>query len=105
MPKQDGKPLDAPTGEDGHAGATVGLCARPLALVSTIRRVLWLSQEEFAQRFHIPLAMVQEWEQGGREPDAVASAYLHVIAREPEAGCGRRWSRCPGRSSDGAPLP
>jgi putative transcriptional regulator len=52
--------------------------------VTTIRRALQLSQEEFAARFHLPAAMVYEWEQGGHEPDAVASAYLHLIAREPE---------------------
>ena len=50
----------------------------------TIRRALKLSQEEFAERFHIPAGTLRDWEQGRCEPDAVARAYLRVIAREPE---------------------
>jgi putative transcriptional regulator len=50
-----------------------------------VRRVLGLSQEEFARRYHIPLRTLQEWEQGRREPDAAVLAYLTVIEREPAA--------------------
>jgi len=50
-----------------------------------IRRVLGLSQEEFAARFHIPLGTVRDWEQSRKEPDAAARAYLVVIARNPTA--------------------
>ena len=53
--------------------------------VRTIRRVLGLSQEEFAARFHIPLGTLRDWEQGRREPDAAARAYLRVIGRNPTA--------------------
>jgi putative transcriptional regulator len=52
--------------------------------VRTLRRVLKLSQEEFAARFHIPVGTLRDWEQGRKEPDAAAKAYLHVIASEPE---------------------
>jgi len=49
-----------------------------------VRRTLGLSQEEFANRFGIPLRTLQEWEQGRREPDATTLAYLKVIEREPD---------------------
>lgn len=50
-----------------------------------IRRVLGLTQEEFAARFRIPLGTLRDWEQGASEPDQAARAYLTVIARNPEA--------------------
>jgi putative transcriptional regulator len=58
--------------------------APPLPRVATIRRALKLSQDEFAARFHIPVGTLRDWEQGRKEPDAAARAYLRVIAREPE---------------------
>jgi putative transcriptional regulator len=42
-----------------------------------------LSQEEFAARFHIPLGALRDWEQGRKDPDAAARAYLVVIGRNP----------------------
>jgi len=56
-----------------------------VAQVKTIRRTLKLSQEEFASSFHIPIGTLRDWEQGRKEPDAAARAYLRVIAREPDA--------------------
>jgi putative transcriptional regulator len=53
--------------------------------VCVIRRALKLSQEEFAARFQVPLGTLRDWEQGRKEPDAAARAYLKVIARDPEA--------------------
>lgn len=49
----------------------------------TLRRVLGLTQEEFALRYHIPIGTLRDWEQGRCEPDQTAKAYLHVIARDP----------------------
>ncbi len=54
-------------------------------LVGTIRRALKLSQEDFANRFHIPIGTLRDWEQGRKVPDAAARAYLTVIGRNPEA--------------------
>ena len=51
--------------------------------VRAIRRKLRMSQTEFAERYRIPLPTLKNWEQGRRQPDAPASAYLHVIARRP----------------------
>jgi len=53
--------------------------------VRIIRRALGLSQEDFSRRFRIPLGTLRDWEQGRKEPDAAAKAYLVVIARNPEA--------------------
>ncbi len=53
--------------------------------VRVIRRALGLSQEEFAARFHIPLGTLRDWEQGRKDPDAAARAYLVVIGRNPSA--------------------
>ena len=49
-----------------------------------LRRILGLTQQEFAARYHIPLGTLRDWEQGRTEPDQPARAYLTVIARDPE---------------------
>jgi putative transcriptional regulator len=53
--------------------------------VKIIRRALGISQEDFADRYHIPLGTLRDWEQGRVIPDQAACAYLTVIARNPEA--------------------
>ena len=49
-----------------------------------IRRALELSQEEFSDRYHIPLGTLRDWEQGRAIPDQATQAYLTLIARDPE---------------------
>jgi putative transcriptional regulator len=51
--------------------------------VRAIRERLGLSQNAFAKAYRIPLATLKGWEQGRRQPDATASAYLSVIAHLP----------------------
>ena len=58
--------------------------ARKVPRIKRLRRALALTQEEFAARYHIPLATLRDWEQGRSEPDQPARAYLTVIARDPE---------------------
>lgn len=53
--------------------------------VRAIREGLGLSQQAFASAYRIPLATLKGWEQGRRQPDATASAYLSVIAELPDA--------------------
>lgn len=48
-----------------------------------IRHRLGISQAEFASRYHVPIGTLRDWEQGRKQPDATALAYLRVIAREP----------------------
>jgi putative transcriptional regulator len=53
--------------------------------VRALRETLGLSQQAFASTYRIPLATLKGWEQGRRQPDATASAYLSVIAHMPDA--------------------
>ena len=52
--------------------------------VKAIRRSLRMSQDEFAAVYRIPLATLKNWEQGRRQPDAPAAAYLRAIQRRPK---------------------
>jgi putative transcriptional regulator len=51
--------------------------------VKAIRKRVKMSQTEFARAYCINKRALQEWEQGGRQPDSAARAYLTVIAKEP----------------------
>jgi putative transcriptional regulator len=51
--------------------------------VQAIRKGVKMSQSEFARAYGISKRALQEWEQGGRQPDSAARAYLTVIAKEP----------------------
>jgi len=51
--------------------------------VRAIREHLHMTQDEFAASYGIPLATLKGWEQGRRNPDATAAAYLNVIAKIP----------------------
>src|ERR1700675_110857 len=53
--------------------------------VKAIRKRVKMSQAEFSRVYGIGKRALQEWEQGGRQPDSAAHAYLTVIAREPDA--------------------
>ena len=88
--------FDAMTEADRHAAALKDPDARPLTpermasmkrtpQVRVIRRALKLSQEEFSARFNIPLGTLRDWEQGRKDPDAAARAYLTVIGLNPSA--------------------
>jgi len=59
--------------------------ARRIPRVKTLRRVLGLTQEKFASRFHIPLGTLRDWEQGRTEPDQPARAYLRAVAGDADA--------------------
>lgn len=52
--------------------------------VRAIREQLKMSQQEFSSAYRIPLPTLQGWEQGRRQPDATAAAFLSVIARMPK---------------------
>ena len=51
--------------------------------VKAIRKRVKMSQAEFARTYGISKRALQEWEQGGRQPDSAARAYLTVIAKKP----------------------
>ena len=93
--KIDWSAADAMTPEQRTAAAWADPDAQPITeadlermpkvpRIDTLRRALKLSQEDFAARYHIPVGTLLDWEQGRKEPDAAAKAFLRVIAREPE---------------------
>ena len=95
-PQQDWSRFDAMTEAERHAAALADPDAQPFTedglrrikptpQARVIRRALALSQEEFAARFHIPLGTLRDWEQGRKEPDTAARAYLRVIGHNPDA--------------------
>ena len=83
-----GKDLIAAMGEAAAHAQGAGKVARIHSIqvpdVRAIREQLGLSQQAFAAAYRIPLATLKGWEQGRRQPDATASAYLSVIARLPQ---------------------
>jgi putative transcriptional regulator len=95
-PQDDWSRFDGMSDDERHAAAARDPDAQPLTALSmtrlrrtpqvrVIRRALKLSQEEFATRFRIPLGTLRDWEQGRKEPDAAARAYLMVIGHNPAA--------------------
>ncbi len=94
--KHDWSRVDAMTEEQRHAAALADPDAQPLTdadmdrmkptpRLRIIRRALGLTQEEFAARYQIPLGTLRDWEQGAKEPDQAARAYLRAIAGDPAA--------------------
>ena len=53
--------------------------------VKAVRRKVGLSQAKFATQFGFSIDAVRNWEQGRRQPDVAARAFLMVIDREPDA--------------------
>ena len=53
--------------------------------VRALRQRTGLSQAKFAREFGFALDALRNWEQGRRQPDVCARAFLVVIDREPEA--------------------
>jgi putative transcriptional regulator len=92
----DDLPMPEMTEEEVHAAAMSDPDARPMTKeerrnarrvprAKTLRRALHLDQEEFASRFHLPLVMLIDWEEGCCEADQIALTYLWVIARNTQA--------------------
>jgi len=52
---------------------------------AVIRKRLGLSQRQFAAVIHLPVATLQNWEQGRTLMDPSARALMRILAREPEA--------------------
>ncbi len=67
--------------DDPEAGAVW----RKVPRSRVLRRWMKLSIEEFGERYQIPVETLRAWEDGTATPDAVAEAYLRVIAAEPDA--------------------
>jgi putative transcriptional regulator len=96
VPMPPPPPLAPMTEEEVSAAAAADPDARPFTdeefarakrvpRARTLRRVLGLTQEEFAVQFEIPLGTLRDWEQGRTEPDQPARAYLKAIAGDAAA--------------------
>jgi len=70
--------------------------AKKVPRVKTVRTTLGLTQEEFAERYKIPIGTLRDWEQSRVEPDAPARAYIQVIAGDPD-GVIRSLAKIPKR--------
>ena len=53
--------------------------------VAAIRHKLGMSQVTFAARYGFSVKTLRNWEQGGRQPEGAARAYLIVIDRNHKA--------------------
>jgi len=95
-PKTDWRAFEAMSEQERHRAAVSDPDAQPATAaqlararrvpnVRALREKLKLTQEEFAERFHLPLGTVRDWEQGAHRPDRAAQVLLTVIARDPEA--------------------
>lgn len=57
---------------------------RPME-VKRIRSKLHVSQSQFAMMIGVSKATLQNWEQGRREPEGPAKAFLRVVDKRPDA--------------------
>ena len=57
---------------------------RRVSRVKVLRQRLSMTQAEFAEAFHLPIATLRDWEQHRSTPDAPARALLLAIERDPE---------------------
>lgn len=78
LPADPDDPEDRPVSEEG---LDRGQRAR---LIRTTRTALGLSQAEFANRFHVPVGTLRDWEQARATPPDFAIAYVRVIRQYPE---------------------
>lgn len=53
--------------------------------VRAIREKLHMTRREFAEHFGFSARTLEKWEQGARQPEGAARAYLVVINHNPEA--------------------
>ena len=71
---------------EGNADETAYRAHVPTTIdVKAIRARLDMTQQEFAGRFGFSVNTLRHWEQGSRQPEGSARAYLLVIARAPDA--------------------
>lgn len=71
--------------QDPHFVAELVERRREKLDVRAIRNALRMTQPEFAARFGISISTLRNWEQGTREPEGPARAYLTVIKNDPAA--------------------
>ena len=73
-----------------HAqGKRIGARVRKVAVtpeeIQKARKILGLSQDQFADAFGVSASTLRKWEQGQRAPTGAAKTLLKIIEREPRA--------------------
>lgn len=68
----------------GEGGGSVAYVPEQVD-VKAVRTKMGLSQSKFAAQFGFGIDAIRNWEQGRRQPDVSARAFLIVIDREPAA--------------------
>jgi len=98
-PKTDWRAFDAMSEEERHAAALSDpdcppatgaqlARARRVPNVRALRQSMKLTQEQFAERFGLPLGTVRDWEQGAHRPDRAAQVLLTQLAQNRVAALG-----------------
>lgn len=63
---------------------TVNVDPMPAERIKRIRKLYSKSTKDFEQRFGIPAATMNNWEQGRRKPDPAGRVLLKIIEESPE---------------------
>lgn len=71
--------------EDPDVAPSVETLGPPLPYARTVRNKLGLTQAELAEKIHVPVATIRNWEQGRVRPDPAALALLRILDRAPKA--------------------
>jgi len=78
-------PADPTDAEDFDVTAEALDRGQRARMIRQTRTALGLSQTEFANRFHVPVGTLRDWEQARATPPDFAIAYIKVIASDPKA--------------------
>jgi len=77
-------PADPNDGEDFDVMQEALDRAQRSRLIRATRTNLGLSQADFAQRFHVPVSTLRDWEQARSTAPDFAVAYVRVIGKYPD---------------------
>jgi len=77
-------PADPANPEDFDVSSEAMGRGQRARLIRKTRTDLGLSQSEFANRFHVPVGTLRDWEQARATAPDFAVAYVQVIGRHPD---------------------
>jgi putative transcriptional regulator len=79
--------IDATTEQDIRRHMREHVQEEDIISPAVIRKRLGMSQRQFAEAIHVPVATLQNWEQGRTPMDPSARALMTILARESQAAC------------------
>ena len=77
-------PADPSDPEDFNTSSEAMDRGQRARLIRKTRTDLGLSQSEFADRFHVPVGTLRDWEQARATAPDFAVAYVQVIGQHPD---------------------